>query len=56
MEMDILLMFNISNTLRDTFAKLEHVNYWKYLEFAEYQKSPEKIKEESQPVVVDLGR
>lgn len=57
MEMAILLTLNISNILTNAFVKPELVMHLSNLEFAEYQKSPEKVKQpEPAPVPVDLGR
>lgn len=55
--MDLLHMFNISNSLKNASVKPKLVIFINIIEFNEYQKSPEKVKEpEPQPVVVDLGR
>lgn len=49
MQMDTLHMYNISNSSKDVFVKQNLVKYILKLEFAAYQKSPEK--EPKQPVV-----
>lgn len=58
MQMDTLHMFNISNLSKDMFARQKHVRYNLILEFAEYQKSPEKPSKvpEVETKPVDLGR
>lgn len=57
MEIHLLLTFNISSLFKNMFVKLKLVIQFLILEFAEYQKSPEKVKEsEPVPVPVDLGK
>jgi len=59
MEMDLLHTFNTSHLLRGMFAKPKLVNFYLYVEFNEYQKSPEKKPKEEEVVPhvpVDLGR
>lgn len=55
--MDISHISNTSNLSKNASVKQKLVNLLYKLEFAEYQKSPEKVKEpEPAPVVADLGR
>ncbi len=57
MEIHLLLTFNISSLFKNMYVKLKLVIQFLNLEFAEYQKSPEKVKEpEPVPVPVDLGK
>lgn len=57
--MDLLPMSSISSSLRNASVKPRKVIQNLYLEFAQYQKSPEKPKKVPEPEpepVVDLGR
>lgn len=59
MEMDLLHTFNTSHLLRGMSVKPKLVNLYLYVEFNEYQKSPEKKPKEEEVVPhvpVDLGR
>lgn len=58
-KMDLLPMSSISSSLRNASVKPTKVIQNLYLEFAQYQKSPEKPKKVPEPEpepVVDLGR
>ena len=59
MEMDLLHTLNTSHLLRGMSVKPKLVNFYLYVEFNEYQKSPEKKPKEEEVVPhvpVDLGR